>query len=428
MVRKFFQAIKYSQFYKQKIKGLYVMKILIHIRNQVSNILEIMYGFVNPKKKVYNLVEYIRNRDNQLIEAFYREGILFLTNDWGGGSENYLQRACCEYCDKGKIVYIIRYSREKYEFWLLTEKEEKKFYLQSLAQLGEINEKINIDTIIINQLTLYPDPIKQLGEIQRLKALFDSKLIMLFHDYYAVCPSFTLTQKNGLFCGLKCSKECTMCYQEQEFMEETSCPNISTWRKQWKELLQDCSEVRCFSEDTLDRVKKVYGTDLKYTLVPHKVDYIPNVKKSNKTTQYLNIGVLGGLSPLKGGYVIQELVDVIRKKDWPIRVVLVGYTDGIKINCDRYFVTTGRYNVDDLPSIVKNYDIDLFFIPSIWPETFSYTTEEAIQMGMPVVTFDLGAPATRVREYSRGMVLNTDKDPNHILEKIIDFSNRGYYE
>ena len=109
-------------------------------------------------------------------------------------------------------------------------------------------------------------------------------------------------------------------------------------------------------------------------------------------------------------------------------MVLVGYTDGIKINCDRYFVTTGRYNVDDLPSIVKNYDIDLFFIPSIWPETFSYTTEEAIQMGMPVVTFDLGAPATRVREYSRGMVLNTDKDPNHILEKIIDFSNRGYYE
>jgi glycosyltransferase involved in cell wall biosynthesis len=44
-------------------------------------------------------------------------------------------------------------------------------------------------------------------------------------------------------------------------------------------------------------------------------------------------------------------------------------------------------------------------IPSIWPETFSYTTSEAILLGYPVVCFDLGAPACRVRTYDCGMVV-----------------------
>lgn len=44
-------------------------------------------------------------------------------------------------------------------------------------------------------------------------------------------------------------------------------------------------------------------------------------------------------------------------------------------------------------------------IPSIWPETFSYTTSEAILLGYPVVCFDLGAPAERIRAFDCGMVV-----------------------
>ena len=42
-------------------------------------------------------------------------------------------------------------------------------------------------------------------------------------------------------------------------------------------------------------------------------------------------------------------------------------------------------------------DIDLFFIPSIWPETFSYTTSEIMSMHMPVAVFPIGAPVERVK-------------------------------
>ena len=50
--------------------------------------------------------------------------------------------------------------------------------------------------------------------------------------------------------------------------------------------------------------------------------------------------------------------------------------------------------------------IDLILIPSICPETFSYTTEESIQMGLPVAVFNVGAPAERVGKYEKGLVID----------------------
>ena len=43
--------------------------------------------------------------------------------------------------------------------------------------------------------------------------------------------------------------------------------------------------------------------------------------------------------------------------------------------------------------------INMFFFPSVWPETFSYVVAEMIALGLPIVAFDLGAPAERLRSY-----------------------------
>ena len=57
-------------------------------------------------------------------------------------------------------------------------------------------------------------------------------------------------------------------------------------------------------------------------------------------------------------------------------------------------------------SMIQKRKIDIFLIPSVWPETFSYTTGEVMSMGYPVIVFDMGAPAERVREYEKGYVVN----------------------
>ena len=41
----------------------------------------------------------------------------------------------------------------------------------------------------------------------------------------------------------------------------------------------------------------------------------------------------------------------------------------------------------------------MLFFPSIWPETFSYVVAEMTALHLPIVAFDLGAPAERLRSY-----------------------------
>ena len=54
--------------------------------------------------------------------------------------------------------------------------------------------------------------------------------------------------------------------------------------------------------------------------------------------------------------------------------------------------------------LLQQYGVGVCWLPSICPETFSYVTEEIITMEMPMVCFDLGAPASRVRRYRLGEV------------------------
>ena len=72
------------------------------------------------------------------------------------------------------------------------------------------------------------------------------------------------------------------------------------------------------------------------------------------------------------------------------------------------------------------YDIDAFLIPSIWPETFSYTTSEIMSMDMPIAVFNLGAPVERVQEYSKGLILgDPDMDVAELVQTLYKFAQNN---
>ena len=79
-----------------------------------------------------------------------------------------------------------------------------------------------------------------------------------------------------------------------------------------------------------------------------------------------------------------------------------------------------KYKHENLVEIVEKYDIDIFIIPSIWPETFSYTTEEIILMQKPIICFNLGAQAERVSKYDKGYIAE-DISAKAIYEKLLEF-------
>ena len=108
------------------------------------------------------------------------------------------------------------------------------------------------------------------------------------------------------------------------------------------------------------------------------------------------------------------------REEFPVKMILVG--TGQELQETEVLSITGPYIREQLPGIIETQKINLIFIPSVWPETFSYTAQEAIEMGMPVAVFDLGAPAERVKKYSKGLIIEKI-DAEYALRKILEFTN-----
>ncbi len=104
---------------------------------------------------------------------------------------------------------------------------------------------------------------------------------------------------------------------------------------------------------------------------------------------------------------MKALAGYIEENELNIRLRLIGTSDE-EIESP-VFSQTGRYTREEIPRLTLEQDIDMFLIPSVWPETFSYTTSEIISMGFPVAVLPVGAPVERVKRYAKGLVLKDEK-------------------
>lgn len=130
------------------------------------------------------------------------------------------------------------------------------------------------------------------------------------------------------------------------------------------------------------------------------------------------IAFLGGLSVNKGAALAY---DVITHADpgqfeWYI-LGDIGYEPLRELKQEN-LVKYGTYKSDDLPDIIKELDLDLACIWSIWPETFCYTLSELIQCGVPVLGCDIGAVGERIKRDGFGWLISVDSDYNTIIDKI----------
>ncbi len=70
--------------------------------------------------------------------------------------------------------------------------------------------------------------------------------------------------------------------------------------------------------------------------------------------------------------------------------------------------------------LIEANGINMFLFSSIWPETFSYVVAELMLLRVPIVAFDLGAPAERLRSY-RDARLCREVSAGAALETLVAF-------
>ena len=337
----------------------------------------------------------------------------------GGGATAYLERKKAEMVNRDELFVTVRYNIFDSRYYI--EVEYKKYIIKAFAdKLNDVLDFIeDADEIWVNELVTWQNIFEVLNTLKAWHKKTGAHSKMLMHDFFALCPAINLVNEKGEYCEAPSADVCSRCIPLNKSNACLDYESGEAWRANWESFLKDCDEVVVFSNDTKLHIEKVYPDLKNIVFRPHEPHFLPVLNKSFKTTKTFNIGILGILNYKKGLALVEKLCEIIMEKSLDVRVCLIGETE------DEFespvFVKTGRYTKEQVPKLTLEMDIDVFFISSVWPETFSYTTSEIMSMGMPLVVLDIGAPPERVKDYEKGCIISRKDEPLGILESIMSF-------
>lgn len=363
---------------------------------------EAAYFFeVDPNKDIRKYVEW------KLLSKVEKTVTLVFNHNLGGGATSYLEGKEQEILNRGEAFCLIRCNYDIGRTEVIYKYQDicVKFRAHNLTDVDDMMHKVAPDKIIINEFVSYPQLYELLHLVSDYRKNNKTELTFLVHDFYLVCPTVNLLNECEQHCGIPEIERCEQCVKNNHELKYLDFESMKEWREEWSKFIQTCDHVIAFSNDSKEIVEKTYGKLENLQVIPHKIDYLPVIKKQYKHTKTLNIGLLGTLVKHKGAEIVKETLKYIEQNNLNINIILIGQS-GEKIR-SKHFLETGFYSRDMIPRLIFENDIDVFWIASIWPETFSYTTEEIMTMKFPIMSFDLGAPAERIKKYEKGAIIRT---------------------
>ncbi len=319
---------------------------------------------------------------------------------WKGGTEAYTLQ---ELAKRRETEFFLRIQNQGAGDYLLSyyyKDTEGNGTIDGVERLFELLESLDVQVLVINNLAGYHDSIALLARLGELKRKLHCKLRFHAHDYLAVCPNISMLNADGQYCRSDKQETCRSCYPRFR-AAKIIVPSIEEWHRAWENCFSDnLDEAIFFSQCTQNIFTSYYPCLLeKAQLIPHAVKELRPVKI--EPHEGINIGVLGHMSPAKGGDIILEMAEQIAATEQQVNIKLFG-----RMKHAGKVQLCGEYKREDLPRLMEEQQIDIILIPSIWPETFSYTTAEGMLMDLPLACFPLGAPAERVKNYEKGLVLS----------------------
>lgn len=404
-------------------RGIFLFKKL-----QITQLLGYVKRYLGSRPASYlNKGETLRSK---LAATELRYVVLVIDHDFGGGANHYRERMVAEKINEGATVFILSYyvATLSYVLMVRSSRRNERFAIPGHDFVLELAELLEIKEIIYNTGVSFVHPERLPPLIAYLKSKYHSRLTLLVHDYFMVCPSHYLLDDVGGYCGIPDISRCQTClvHNQQDFSSLFQSRDIVQWRELWGNVIGLADEVRTFSNDSLRLIQKAYPSlDTGRAVVkPHTIEYLKHGVIRPTYTACLRIGVVGQIGYHKGAKIVQQLAYEIKARKLDIQVVVIGT---IEAQCEPSVVRqTGPYQHDKLPALIERSGVNIMLFPSIWPETFSYVVQEMIELDLPVACFDLGAPAERISRYEKGLILK-EITASATLNSLILFHQRIYF-
>jgi glycosyltransferase involved in cell wall biosynthesis len=247
-------------------------------------------------------------------------------------------------------------------------------------------------------------------------------VIFSFHDYYTVCPTVKLLDDQMAFCGGRCTPGAGRC--QMELWDTDEYPGLKhgavhDWRKQFSDILTKCSAFVTTSTGARNSIIDAFPAlqDRRFEIIPHGRDFsrFDQPEPSWRDDEPLRLLVPGHILPAKGLQIVAELGRLAAKLKLEIHIL--GTIDPA-VEATANVVLHGSYGRDEFRDRVKQIKPHVGGIFSIWPETFCHTLTELWASGIPVVAFDTGAVADRIRVHGGGWLCDVG-DLNGLSRRLV---------
>ncbi len=320
---------------------------------------------------------------------------IYLAHSLGGGAEDYLaERIAADLGSRGPGVAIVlrvggalRWQVELHlpEGMTSGATGDFGFVLRLLAPLAARD-------IVYSCGVGDSDPADLPSRLLALRAGPGDRIEILFHDYLPISPSYTLSDADGRHRGLPDPHGNDPAHRHGD-------TTLLRWQQAWGTLIAAADAVTVFSRDSHRLVSGAYPQAQRaLRLRPHRLLHAVPACPAVPSPRPI-VGVLGNIGGAKGAAVLAGLSRKLAATG-AADLVLLGQLDPA-FALDAKARVHGPYRRDEIAALVARYGIDRWLIPSVWPETFSYTTHEALATGLPVWCFELGAQGEAVRAAAR---------------------------
>jgi GT2 family glycosyltransferase/glycosyltransferase involved in cell wall biosynthesis len=247
----------------------------------------------------------------------------------------------------------------------------------------------------------------------RLGAPYD----IVVHDYTWICPRITLTGGDKRYCGEPDLASCEACVGAHggRLEEEIS---VSDLRARSGRLFRRASSVTVSCGDVSRRLRR-YFPDVTPRVTPWEDTVAGPAPSISAISGRARVALIGGIGEHKGYRRLLECARDAAARDLPIDFVVIGFTedDHALFDTGRVFVT-GRFEDDEVADLLERERCNVVFFPSIAPETWSYALSHGLRSGLPIVAFEFGAVAERLRGVDRARLLSPDSDPKTLNDAL----------
>ncbi len=252
----------------------------------------------------------------------------------------------------------------------------------------------------------------------------DVPAIHSFHDFYAICPSVTLIDEDGVYHPTGVTGKVRNPLWRKD---PTDTGITETMLRQWQQRMQRVL-AQCAAFVTTSQSAKDILTHALPVLAAREADFhvIPHGRDFERFPQLADTSVIGPDEPLRillpGNIGLQKGMELIRQVkrldvDGKLEFHLLGKCDPSLTDC---IIDHGTYQRSQFEAKVAGIRPHIAAILSIGPETWCHTLTECWACGLPVVGIDLGAVGERLRGCGGGWLVGDASDPDALFRMLLE--------